>query len=130
MKPHAIVGRNSEGVLPTADELVPRAPTTQARKMAALAAAQPVIDEEDDARKTAEIQAERDSLMATCDALGLEVMEVCLCLTSYLQVFSNLTRPSSQISPDGHCLYAAIADQLTVLGILPPNQVSPSYRVV
>lgn len=52
--------------------------------MAALAAAQPVIDEEDDARKTAEIQAERDSLMATCDALGLEVMEVCLCLISYL----------------------------------------------
>lgn len=98
--------------------------------MAALAAAQPVIDEEDDARKTAEIQAERDSLMATCDALGLEVMEVCLCLTSYLQVFSNLTRPSSQISPDGHCLYAAIADQLTVLGILPPNQVCPSYLVV
>ena len=35
---------------------------------------------------------------------------------------------SSQVNPDGHCLFSAIADQLALLGILPPSQAN--YAIV
>ncbi|KAG1782449.1 hypothetical protein EV702DRAFT_1176695 [Suillus placidus] len=72
-----------------------------ARKAAALAQNHPPIDLEADARLQREAKEEEVSIKETCDKLGVQTHE---------------------IPPDGHCLFSAVADQLTLLNILPPNQ--------
>jgi len=52
-----------------------------------------------DARLEKEAKDEDKAIRRVCDELGLVLHEV---------------------NPDGHCLYAAIADQLRLLGIIPP----------
>lgn len=73
----------------------------QARKAAALAQNQAPIDPEADARLESEAKREEVSIKETCDKLGVQMHE---------------------IPPDGHCLFSAVADQLAILNILPPNQ--------
>ncbi|KIK40502.1 hypothetical protein CY34DRAFT_87209 [Suillus luteus UH-Slu-Lm8-n1] len=73
----------------------------QARKAAALAQNQAPIDPEADARLEREAKGEEVSIKETCDKLGVQIHE---------------------IPPDGHCLFSAVADQLAILNILPPNQ--------
>lgn len=73
----------------------------QARKAAALAQNQAPIDPEADARLESEAKREEISIKETCDKLGVQMHE---------------------IPPDGHCLFSAVADQLAILNILPPNQ--------
>ncbi|KAI0046109.1 cysteine proteinase [Auriscalpium vulgare] len=73
----------------------------QAKKVAALAAQQSPVDEEADARLEREAKDEEKAINRICDDLGLDIYE---------------------ISPDGHCLFAAIADQLTLLSLLPAAQ--------
>lgn len=73
----------------------------QARKAAALAQNQVPIDPEADARLESEAKREEVSIKETCDKLGVQMHE---------------------IPPDGHCLFSAVADQLAILNILPPNQ--------
>jgi len=70
----------------------------QRKAQAALAAA-PASDPEADARLEKEAKEEEKTIGNTCNTLGLQMFE---------------------IPPDGHCLYAAVADQLAVLGILSP----------
>ncbi|KAG8983223.1 hypothetical protein FRB94_007619 [Tulasnella sp. JGI-2019a] len=73
----------------------------QARKAAALAAAQ----SPDDPTATAQIEREKHeeerAIKHVCDQLGLEMHE---------------------INPDGHCLFSAVADQLALLRKLSPLQ--------
>ncbi len=38
-----------------------------------------------------------------------------------------LNREVFEIQPDGHCMYSAVADQLGLLGILPPEQANNPY---
>lgn len=73
----------------------------QARKAAALAQNQAPIDPEADSRLEREAKGEEVSIKETCDKLGVQIHE---------------------IPPDGHCLFSAVADQLAILNILPPNQ--------
>ncbi|KAG1756830.1 uncharacterized protein EDB91DRAFT_1213663 [Suillus paluster] len=73
----------------------------QARKAAALVQNHAPIDPEADARLEREAKEEEASIKETCDKLGVQTHE---------------------IQPDGHCLFSAIADQLTLLNILPPAQ--------
>lgn len=73
----------------------------QARKAAALAQNQAPIDPGADARLEREAKGEEVSIKETCDKLGVQIHE---------------------IPPDGHCLFSAVADQLAILNILPPNQ--------
>ncbi|CED84255.1 OTU (ovarian tumor)-like cysteine protease [Phaffia rhodozyma] len=72
----------------------------EARKQAAFEASLPPPNEEEDARITREKLLEKDSLTKTCAELKLECHE---------------------ISPDGHCMYSAIADQLAILGLISPK---------
>ncbi|ETW86029.1 hypothetical protein HETIRDRAFT_438567 [Heterobasidion irregulare TC 32-1] len=73
----------------------------QARKAAALAQQQTPVDKDADARLERETKEEEKSITRTCNELGVEMHE---------------------INPDGHCLYAAISDQLSLLGVIPPAQ--------
>ncbi|EJD05991.1 cysteine proteinase [Fomitiporia mediterranea MF3/22] len=73
--------------------------TEQLRKAAEHAARFTHDDREADARIEQEARHEEKVIKAVCDDLGLIMYE---------------------INPDGHCLYAAIADQLRILNILPP----------
>ncbi|KAI5115716.1 hypothetical protein M0805_009265 [Coniferiporia weirii] len=68
------------------------------RKMAEQAALYSNDDKEADARLEREARDEERAIKSVCDDLGLAMFE---------------------INPDGHCLYAAIADQLRILGIIP-----------
>jgi len=51
-----------------------------------------------------EIKEEEDAILGECNAQGLHMVE---------------------IPPDGHCLYTAIADQLALLGLIPPSAAVP-----
>lgn len=73
----------------------------QAKKAAALAQNNAPIDPEADARLEREAKEEEVSIKETCDKLGVQIYE---------------------IAPDGHCLFSAVADQLALLHVLPPNQ--------
>ncbi|OSD01585.1 cysteine proteinase [Trametes coccinea BRFM310] len=73
----------------------------QARKAAALAESYAPNDAEADARLEREVKEEEEQIKKTCDELGLMIYE---------------------ITPDGHCLFSAVADQLSLLGILPSSQ--------
>ncbi|TFK54930.1 OTU-domain-containing protein [Heliocybe sulcata] len=70
----------------------------QARKVATLMEQQGEGDAENAARIEQETKAEEAAINAVCEQLGLEMHE---------------------INPDGHCLFSAIADQLSLLGLLP-----------
>ncbi|KAI1795944.1 cysteine proteinase [Ganoderma leucocontextum] len=70
----------------------------QARKAAALADSYAPNDPEADARIQRQTKEEEANIKQTYDELGLQIHE---------------------ITPDGHCLFSAVADQLALLGILP-----------
>jgi len=78
----------------------------QAKKAAAVAAAQSPEDTEYAARLAQEKADEERAITSVCDSLGLEMYE---------------------INPDGHCLYSAIADQLVLLGLLKPQQATYKF---
>lgn len=73
----------------------------QARKAAALVDKYAPSDPEADARLQKAADEEEASIKRTCDRLRVEV---------------------HQVTPDGHCMFSAVADQLALLGILPPDQ--------
>ncbi|KAI0336458.1 cysteine proteinase [Cubamyces sp. BRFM 1775] len=73
----------------------------QARKAAALAESYAPTDADADARLEREAKEEEEQIKKTCEELGLMIHE---------------------ITPDGHCLFSAVADQLSLLGILPSAQ--------
>jgi len=77
----------------------------QARKAETLAQNYPPTDPEADARIEEEARSEEATIRKICGELQLELRE---------------------INPDGHCLFAAIADQLCLLGILPVAQATYS----
>jgi len=73
----------------------------QARKVAEIVQRSPSDNPQADARIEREIKEEEEDISRTSKLLGLELYNV---------------------NPDGHCLFAAIADQLAILGILPREQ--------
>jgi len=70
----------------------------QARKAAELAQHHPPDNPQLDAQIEREAKEEEENISRTCKFLGLELYNV---------------------NPDGHCLFASVADQLAVLGIIP-----------
>jgi OTU domain-containing protein 6 len=94
------VGDNARSVKKKQDSKS-RHEARQARKAAALAQSHAPIDQEADAKLGRETKEEEVSIKETCDKLGVQIHE---------------------IPPDGHCLFSAVADQLALLHILPPNQ--------
>ncbi|KAF8636687.1 hypothetical protein AX17_003492 [Amanita inopinata Kibby_2008] len=73
----------------------------KARKAATLVQSYSVDDTEVQDRLQREINEEEDAIERICDQLGLTIFH---------------------INPDGHCLFSAIADQLSLLGVAPPSQ--------
>ncbi|KAF8163261.1 hypothetical protein B0H34DRAFT_672303 [Crassisporium funariophilum] len=73
----------------------------QARKAAVLAQSYSEDDPEVQARLEKEAKDEADDIQRVCKDLSLEIQ---------------------QINPDGHCFFSAVADQLALLGVLPPSQ--------
>ncbi|OBZ75475.1 OTU domain-containing protein 2 [Grifola frondosa] len=73
----------------------------QARKAAALVETFAPTDANADAKLEKEAAEERERIKHMCDNLGLEIFD---------------------ITPDGHCLFSAVADQLAILGVLPAEQ--------
>ena len=99
----------------------------QARKAALLAQSFSNEDPQQQARLEKEAKDEDHEIRKVCKDLSLEVHEVCF-LSKFLSWFNSNFR---QISPDGHCLYSAIGDQLALLGILPQPQTNyPFIRTV
>jgi len=72
----------------------------QARKAATLADKYAPTDEVADARIQKEAADEEKTINRLCEQLGVQLHE---------------------ITPDGHCLFSAVADQLALLGILPAS---------
>ncbi|KAM5535222.1 hypothetical protein V8D89_011158 [Ganoderma adspersum] len=70
----------------------------QAKKAAALADSYAPNDAEADARIQRQTKEEEANIKRICNELGLQIYE---------------------ITPDGHCLFSAVADQLQLLGVLP-----------
>ncbi|PPQ78090.1 hypothetical protein CVT25_015624 [Psilocybe cyanescens] len=82
----------------------------QARKAAALAQSYSPDDPAVQARLEKEAKDEEDSIRQVCEQMSLEIYE---------------------INPDGHCLFSAVADQLVLLGIIPPTEANYSnLRIV
>lgn len=77
----------------------------QARKAAVLAQTQLPDDPEQQARILEEARNEAVAIAKICDELNVQICE---------------------INPDGHCLYSAVADQLVLLGVLPPSHATYS----
>ncbi|KAI0341719.1 OTU-domain-containing protein [Trametopsis cervina] len=75
----------------------------QARKAAALAEQYAPSDADADAKLEKEAREEERAINQTCDELGLRMYE---------------------INPDGHCLFSAVADQLSILGLIPQPKAS------
>lgn len=73
----------------------------QARKVAALAEQQPATDADADAKLEREAKEEERAINKICNELGLDMHE---------------------INPDGHCLFSAVADQLAILNLVPPQE--------
>jgi len=77
-----------------------RRASRQDRKAAALAEQQAPIDADADAKLEREAKDEERAINRICNELGLEMHE---------------------ITPDGHCLFSAVADQLAILNVVPPQ---------
>jgi len=75
----------------------------EARKMQKLHSSYAETDAAHDARFEQEAREEERDITRICDQLGLEMIE---------------------IAPDGHCLFAAVADQLSLHGIIPRSAAS------
>ncbi|KAG5646637.1 hypothetical protein DXG03_002627 [Asterophora parasitica] len=73
----------------------------QARKAAALEQTFSAPDPEADARLRREAEDEQRDIEEVCEEQLLQIQEV---------------------NPDGHCLYSAVADQLSLLGVIPTAQ--------
>lgn len=86
-------------------EVLPSEPPAdpQARKQQAVLESAPPADPNWNAQLEAERQEEIRVISNACGVLGRSIFEV---------------------QPDGHCMYAAVADQLGQLGVLPDEQVS------
>jgi len=81
-----------------------RRASRQDRKAAALAEQQAPIDADADAKLEREAKDEERAINRICNELGLEMHE---------------------ITPDGHCLFSAVADQLAILNVVPPQAAHP-----
>jgi hypothetical protein len=79
----------------------------QARKQQAVLDAAPISDPAWNAALEAERQDEIRTIADACEVLGMALME---------------------IQPDGHCMFASVADQLGLLGILPAVHVSRAWK--
>ncbi|KAL1409622.1 OTU protein [Vanrija albida] len=79
----------------------------QARKKQSILDAAPPTDPAWNAQLEKERQDEIAVISAACDTLRAELFE---------------------IQPDGHCMYAAVADQLGLLGIMPAHQANNPYH--
>ncbi|KAG8748660.1 hypothetical protein FRC10_000051 [Ceratobasidium sp. 414] len=96
--------KSDEGVGKSKKDSRNRFQGRMARKAEKLAAGLSPVDETADARIQREMKDEEDAIFGECKAQGLQMIE---------------------IAPDGHCLYTAIADQLALLGIIPPAAAAP-----
>lgn len=88
----------------------------QARKAAGIAQRYSPGNPQADAQIEKETKDEKANINKTCKLLGFELHNV---RTSSLARYADLTSISLKVIPDGHCLFAAIADQLAILGLLP-----------
>lgn len=97
----------------------------QLRRAAEQAAQLPAYDEAAAAQIEREAREEERVIKKICDELKVVMHEVSYFTTSFLCTIQHSLLPFHdfhQVNPDGHCMYAAIADQLRILGILkPPN---------
>jgi len=75
----------------------------EARKIQKMQSSYVETDAANDARFEQEAREEERDITRICDQLGLEMIE---------------------IAPDGHCLFAAVADQLSIHGIIPRSAAS------
>ena len=89
----------------------------QARRVAAIAQASPQVDPAAQARLQQEINEEEEAIRRTCDQLGLDIFHA-----RFLLLRWESANISTQINPDGHCLFSAVADQLSLLGIMSKSQ--------
>ncbi|OCH95536.1 cysteine proteinase [Obba rivulosa] len=96
-------GDKLDGVPPGKHDSKARYKARQARRAAALAEQYTPSDPEADARLRQQAEDEERIIKRTCDELNVELFE---------------------ITPDGHCLFSAVADQLALLGILPQEKAS------
>ncbi|KIL69709.1 hypothetical protein M378DRAFT_184114 [Amanita muscaria Koide BX008] len=87
----------------------------QARKAAAVAQSSVEDDPATQARLQQEIKKEEEAIQRTCDQLGV-------------QIFHARPLCSKRINPDGHCLFSAVADQLSLLGVIPTSE--SNYKTV
>ena len=84
-------------------------------------------DAANDARFEQEARVEERDITRICDQLGLEMIEVSkihILLDLCTSWTCHLHLPGVQIAPDGHCLFAAVADQLSLHGIVPRSAAS------
>jgi OTU domain-containing protein 6 len=88
------------------------------RKAAARSANQTPEDEAATERIRRETDEEERTILGICDAQGLEIYEVQQ-FKALAYVPMCLPHSLMQINPDGHCLFAAVADQLALLSIIP-----------
>lgn len=89
----------------------------QARRATAIAQASPPDDPATQERLQLEINQEEEAIRRTCDQLGLDVFHARILFLRW-----ELAHISAQINPDGHCLFSAVADQLSLLGIISKSQ--------
>ena len=95
----------------------------KARKVAALAELQPPTDPVADAKLEREAKEEERAINRICNELSLDMHEVRpTSLKSLFPVLHARTKKKTQITPDGHCLFSAVADQLALLNLLPPHE--------
>ncbi|KZT26244.1 OTU-domain-containing protein [Neolentinus lepideus HHB14362 ss-1] len=93
----------------------------QTRKAAALLEQLGEGDVEAAARIDQETKAEEAAIKSVCDELGLEMHQARPRFLSE-PISLNACMLTSQINPDGHCLFSAVADQLELLGLLPSSK--------
>jgi OTU domain-containing protein 6 len=92
----------------------------KARKVAALAELQPPTDAAADAKLEREAKDEERAINRICNELGLDMHEVRPQPTNALRC--TYSTHEMQITPDGHCLFSAVADQLALLNLLPSHE--------
>jgi OTU domain-containing protein 6 len=91
----------------------------KARKVAALAELQPPTDAAADAKLEREAKEEERAINKICNELGLDMHEVRPPPTIVFRC--TYSTHETQINPDGHCLFSAVADQLALLNLLPSH---------
>jgi len=106
-------------------------PFLQARKIQKMQSSYTETDAANDARFEQEARGEERDISRICDQLGLEMIEVRNSTyrtrsTPTQSIDASLVPPRMeiQIAPDGHCLFAAVADQLSLHGIIPRSAAS------